>query len=129
PPCRRKGRDRVLEGRPIHDRAGAEALFHELDGETAGCLRDRGLVGMSGGDRVGTRRGQTEELEGRAHRVGGELTAARARAGTGVLLHGAELAGVDPAGVVRADGLEYVLNGEVAIAQPPRLDGSSVEDQ
>jgi len=129
PPRGREGRDRVLERRTGHDRAGAGSLFHELDRETPGRLGDRGLVGMGRGDRVGAGRGQPQELERHAHRVGGELAPAGSRTRAGVLLHGAELARVDPPRVVRPHGLEDILDGEVAIVEPPRLDGAAVEDE
>ena len=88
-----------------------------------------GLSGWVAGTALAPGRRQSEELERRAHRVGGVLTAARAGTRAGVLLHRAKLVGVDPAGVVGADGFEDVLDGEVAVAQPPRLDGAAVEHE
>ena len=61
-----------------------------------------------------------EHLVGGGHGVGGELAAAGARAGTGVVLHVLELLERDLAGVVGADRLEHVLDGEVAVGERAR---------
>jgi hypothetical protein len=49
--------------------------------------------------------------------LGGELAAAGPRAGTGMILHVLELLEGDLAGVVGAESLEHVLDGQVALGE------------
>ena len=72
-------------------------------------------------------RRDAERLADDRHRVRGELAAARARAGTRDVLEQLEVAVGHPAGGVRADGLEHVLNGHLVAVELPGRNRAAVE--
>ena len=83
--------------------------------QRAAGARGGGLVGMDGGNVVELQRRQAEEGQHHRHRVGGELAAAGAGAGTGVRFDAVQFGIVDAAGGMRADGFEHVLHGQCAL--------------
>ena len=102
--------------------------LQRLDEDAPRLLRRLRLVRMGRGNVVEPGRRQAEKGHRQRHRVGGELPAAGAGAGAGRGLHLAQARIVDPAGAMRADRLEHVLDGELPLAQPPLHDRAAVED-
>jgi hypothetical protein len=91
---------------------------------------------MCGRNIVQAHRRQAERGQHHRHRVGGELAAAGAGAGTGVFLHRRQLGVADLAGAVRADGFEHLLDGDrmavvraVRDAAAVKRDGWDVESR
>ena len=120
-------RDGVLEGGAREEVARTEILRDHLHDELAGAARLVVLLRVVGGDLVGAHRRQAEHRDGDRHRVGGELAAACARAGAGVVLEDGEPRSAHLARGVRADGLEDVLDGDVVILEPAGRGGAAVE--
>ena len=106
--------DRVLERVARADVARPHVAAQQVHDELAGpvaffLLRGSVAPGLALPDRR-----EADELEHRRHRVGGELPAARARAGAGDVLDLQQFVVVDLAGRVRADRLEHVDDGQIA---------------
>ena len=87
------------------------------------------LAGNERRDPVQPGRADAEELERRRHRVGGELAAAGAGAGTGDVLELVQLRAGHPPDGVRPDRLEDVLDGHVSPAEAARRDRAVVENE
>ena len=79
-------------------------------------------------DRGGAHGREADQFHDGGHGVGGELAAARAGAGAGVIFDFEEFCVGDLAGGVRADGFEDVLNGDVVAFVAAREDRSAVEN-
>ncbi len=122
-------RDRVLEGFARQDPARGEAFGEKADHERARLARDGVLPRVRRRHVVRAHRRQAEERESGRHRVRGELAAARAGAGAGGLLDHREVVVVEAPRGVRADGLEDVLDRDVAAADGARQDRAAVEDE
>src|SRR5499427_8235485 len=128
--------DRVLEAPARHQRARRNALPHELHDELAALERDLLLAGIGGGNAVPAHGRHAQHLVGGGHGVGGELAAAGARPWARVVLDVLELLEGDLAGVVGAESLEHVLDGQVAIGEgalgaraAPEHDGAAVQHE
>ena len=117
--CRWRSRVRIALGR-VSSRTSRIARRPA----SGGCLRlervgRRDVVQAGGAD--------ADELDRHRHRVGRELAAARAGAGAGDVLELVHFVGAHPAGGVRADDLEDVLDRDVAATEPARGDRAVVE--
>ena len=120
--------DRVLEAVAGDDVAGCLAASEDIHDEAAGLLGNVDLVRVFGRNPRGKRR-DPEHLERHRHRVGGELAATRAVAGRRSLLDRGQLLVGDPAGSVRADRLEHLLDGDALTVVVPGVDRAAVEHQ
>ena len=74
-------------------------------------------------------RRETQNLDGRRHRVGGELPAARAGAWTGRMFQFGKLGVGHAAARVRADAFEDIDNGDVAPLKTTGLDRAAVQNK
>ena len=121
------GGDGVLDRCAGDDLSRPEAPFHEVDGELAHGDGHVLLGRVRRRDRTGTHLRQAEHLHGGGHGVGRELTTTGTGAGAGGILDGLELVGADLALRVGTDGLEDVLDRQIATVVPSRHDGAAVE--
>ena len=117
----------VLECLACDDVPRPHVSAHEVDCEASGLLGGLRLALGQRRDAVGAGRRETEELEDRRHRVGGELPSAGPGPGAGEVLNGLQLLVGDLARGVFADGLVDVLNGQVAITQVAGHDRAAVD--
>ena len=112
--CRGDCGDGVFDGFACKDLRRAEVTAQKFHNELSSVKRRFVLLIHHGGDAVASQRRDAEEFQHRGHGVGGELTAAGARARTGRVFDRLELCGADLAATVCAHRLEHVLDGEVA---------------
>jgi hypothetical protein len=117
----------VLERLARDDLRGPQVAAQEIHREPAGFLRGLALDGWRAGMPVEAGRADPEEIERGRHRVRRELAPARARAGAGDALELVEILVAHLPDGVRADGLEHVLDGDVAPAEAARCDRAVVE--
>src|SRR5207244_3666871 len=113
------GTDRVLESGTRDDLTRPHVFFEELH-DAAPCLAHHftaTLVGRGNTGRSGGR--DPKSFERGRHRVGGELTAARARAGTGVALELEEVFVAHLADRMLAHRLEDVADRDVLALELP----------
>ncbi len=111
---------RVLERLAGEDVGRLEAAVQEVHDQLAGLDASLVLAGVVGW-RVGVaHRREAEEGERQGHGVGGVLAAARAGAGTGVVLHLLKVPIVHLAYGVGSYGLVDVLDGHVALVEAAR---------
>ena len=115
---RRRWRCRSPAGEDV---ARAHAAAQDVHDQFAAARADVALARIFGRHAARAHRGQAAELHRHGHRVGGELSAARAGAGAGEVLDRLQLFVGDLARRVRADGFVDVLDGQVAIAQRPGM--------
>ena len=110
---------------------GARAAVggEHLDHEPAALLGHLALLAVLRGHHRAAHRRDAEHLERHGHGVRGELSAARAGAGRGVVLEVGELVVGEVAGGVGADPLEHVLDRHVLAAPAPRRDRAAVEHE
>ena len=123
------GGDRVLERGPRHDLARPQVLREQLHDQPARLLGDLVFVRVQRRHVVGAGWADPEELDSGRHGIGGELSATRARAGTGVLLDLAELGPAHLAGGDGANGFEDFLERDVMAAMTARTDGAAIEGE
>ena len=106
--------DGVLEGLAGHDVAGADVLLQQAHQGAAGVAGLAQLAGVDGGDGGVAGERHTHHLNGGGHRVGGEQTGAGTLAGAGAAFQLFQLLVGDVAAGVGADGLEHVLDVDIA---------------
>ncbi len=119
--------DGVFNGVAGQDLGGAEVTAEEFHHDLPG---GKGKLVFFFNHRRGTveaHRADAEELHDGGHGIGGELPAARARARTGRVFNLLELRLGDLAAPVCADGLEHILNREVAALGMAGGDRAAVE--
>ena len=121
--------DGVVEGVAGHKVARLHAVAQQADGHATRLAGGLGLGGADGGGFAEARGAYAQELERHRHRIGGELTAARARAGAGGVLEAVERVVVDAPGGVRADGLVDLLERDLLAVEDARGDGAGVEGE
>ena len=120
--------DPVLQRALGQQVARAHAALEHVHDQAAGRPADLALAVVGRADGGAAHRREAEEFEHGGHRVGGVLRAASAGARAGVHRDRGELFVVDRAGRVLADGLEDVLNREVAaVVVASRGDRAAVE--
>jgi hypothetical protein len=123
------GRDAVLDGLAGEDLPRTEVTPQQVDRQGPGGPGDRGFV-RTAGRHAGAAEGRdAEALADGRHRVGGELSAARARAGTGLPFERGQVLRREAAGGMGADRLEHVLNRHVLVVPAAGRDGAPVQDQ
>ena len=127
--ARRHRRGRVLDRLAGDDVRGADVVAHELHRQPAALLGGVALAAVERRDAVQAGRADPQEVERHRHGVGGELAAAGARARTCRRLDLVQLGRVDRAGGIGADGLEHVLDGDVAAAERAGGDRAVVEHE
>ncbi len=121
-------RGRVLD-RTLRDHLRrTQVAAHDVDGELADLEGRLRLRAVHRRDAVRPEWAQTEEVDHRGHRVGGELASTRSGCGAGHRLELVELLGAHLPGGVRADRLVDVADRDLATAVQPRRDGARVED-
>ena len=126
----RDGGDRVLDGGLGHEVLRPDVAPDEVHDDLAAAVGGRVLARILGRDGVEAGRRETDELEDGGHRVGRELAAAGAGAGTGRVLDLVQLVERDLAGPVRADGLVDGDDGRVPLALVDAgIDRAVVEDE
>ena len=110
-------RHRVLERAAVEEAAGGRAAAGERDGQRAVLGRvPRARLEVVGGAHAVPERRDPEELDREPHRVGRELTRARARPGTGDALELVEPVAVEQAAPERADRLPDLEDRRVVAA-------------
>ena len=122
---RHHARNRVLEAAPRHQRARRHAGVDQFDGQPPAGERGFGLARVGRRDAVPAQRRDAQHLAGSGHGVGGELAAARAGAGAGVVFHVLQLRGGEPPGPVSAQRLVNVLDGQRAAGEHPAIAGAT----
>ena len=129
-------RDGVLEALARDERARRDARVHQLHDAPAALEGDLFLARVDGRDAVPAHGRHAEHLVGGGHGVGRELPSAGARARAGVILDVLQLGRRDLAGVVGADRLEHVLDGQVPVRErtgrsraAPEHDRAAVEHE
>ena len=120
--------DRVFERVLGDDLARRDVVGEHPDHQLADFLGDRLLVVVFGRDHRRAAGGDPERLEGAGHRVGGELAAAGAGAGAGDALQLVQFLVGHLTGVVGADRLEDVEDGDVAAVPVAGGDRAAVEE-
>src|SRR5579883_3042219 len=100
--------------------------FHDHASGLAGYFE---FLGIERRNAVETHRRDAEKLRNRRHRVGGELAAAGARTGTGMVFYVAEFGVVHLAAPMRAHGFEDVLNRYVMTLEFTGSNGATVNHQ
>ena len=119
--------DRVFQRLAGDDLARPDVLGEDVDHQLADFLGDRLLVVVFGRDHRRAAGADPQRLEGAGHRVGGELAAAGAGAGAGDALQLVQFLVGHVAGVVGADRLEDVEDGDVAAVPVAGGDRAAVE--
>ena len=121
--------DCILDRSPCEDRGGTHVSAHEIERKLAGLFRSFGLRRVERGDAVQSRGADAEELERERHRVGSELSAARAGARTRNALELVHVLGAHRPCGMRAHRFEHVLDRYVAPAEAARRDRAVVEHE
>ena len=106
---------------------GRDVVGEDVDHQLADLLGDGALVVVFGRDHRRAAGADPQRLEGAGHRVGGELAAAGAGAGAGDALELVQFLVAHVAGVVGADRLEDVEDGDVAAVPVAGGDRAAVE--
>ena len=114
-------RNGVLQRRVRDDLLRANVVLQKLHHELAAIEGDLRFSRIDGGNFVGAHRRNAEKRDRRGHGVGGELAAARARAGARVVFEFANFFFGHFAGRAGADGLEHVLNRDVVSRKRPGM--------
>ena len=102
--------DRVLDRFAGENLGRPEIAAQKIDHQFAGVERGVFFFRYGRGNTVTAHRRDTEKLQDRRHRIGGELTAARPRTRASRVFDGFKLFRVNSAAAVGADGLKNVLN-------------------
>ena len=127
---RRHRGDGVVDRSASHDLRRASPRVDELHDKASGRFGRIELCRIGCRDPVQAAGTDPEELEGGAHRVRGELAAARAGTGAGRVLDLPQLLEGDLPGPIRADRLEHGHDGRVpSPAQHAWIDRAVVQGQ
>ena len=121
--------NRVVEGGPRDEPAGADALPDEIHHQRAGRSGDVRAPGIEGRPSAAPERRNAQEFADRRHGVCRELAAARPGTGTRAVLECTQVGLGHAAGRARADRLVHVLDGHIAAAEAAGRDRSPVEHE
>ena len=103
-------------------------VAHGVHDDLAAAMRHVVFARVHLGNGGGAHGREPDQLHHGGHGVGGELAAARAGAGAGVVFDIQQFGVGHAAAGVGADGFEDVLDGDVAAVVAAREDGAAVED-
>ena len=120
-------RDGIVEGGAGADVARQDVVAHGVHDDFAAAEGDAVLALVDLRHGGGAHGGESDELHDGGHGVGGELSAASAGAGAGVVLDIEEVGIAEFAAGVGAYGFEDVLDGDVVPFEFSRHDGAAIE--
>jgi hypothetical protein len=115
----------IVEGGTRADIARQDVVAHRVHDDFAAAERYGVLPLVHLRDSGGAHRGEADQFHYGGHCVGGELAAARTRAGAGVVFDIEQVCVAQLAARVGADGFEDVLNGDVVAFEFSGHDGAA----
>ena len=120
--------DGVGESRARGDLARPAVVAHGVHDDLAAAETHIVFTRVHLRDRGGAHGRESDQFQHGGHGIGGELAAARARAGAGVVLDLQQFLVAHAAGGVGAHGFEDILNGDVAAVVASGQNRSAIQD-